>query len=384
MVRIRCISMIQSFRFVGVVHARVMRSHTLWPIHFPVECEELLRRVCQYCAPPSSTAWDLLHLADQPTSESFPKNSFRRRRHIPTMLRRLDEHLQGGIRVGTLTELVGRAGAAKTQLAFQVCVTAAYALGKGSIYIDTEQKMSLARLREMATLQQPSRERPTQDGPGEAGLHLQATDVLNNLTVHTPTSTEDLVAILKSLDDEILLRNQEAAETYTETQASSHCSSRTVLPVGLVVVDSIAAPARRDFGSGSAPERAAAMITCAQLLKRMADEHQMAVIVINQIGSTSGNRSIHDNHNVEQKQQAALGTSWHHCVSTRMLMENLEELPGGSDGSAVATPHPHRRHIRVIKSNVVGQGDPIPFQVSSLGVIDVADVMEATNAQTHA
>ena len=118
------------------------------------ECEELIRRVCLHCAPRSCTAWGLL----QATTTNDIVNGFRKLedtvsapvdrsahilRHLPTGLHGLDRRLRGGIRVGTLTELVGRAGTAKTQLAMQMCVLAASVHGLGSVYIDTEQKLNL-------------------------------------------------------------------------------------------------------------------------------------------------------------------------------------------------------------------------------------------------
>jgi RecA/RadA recombinase len=71
-------------------------------------------------------------------------------RYLPTGISSLDRHLRGGVRVGTITELVGKAGVGKTQLAMQLCVMAAR-YGQGCVYIDTEQKLSLDRMREIAS-----------------------------------------------------------------------------------------------------------------------------------------------------------------------------------------------------------------------------------------
>ena len=132
------------------------------------ECEVLIRRVCLHCAPRSCTAWGLL----QATTTNDIVNGFRQLedtvsapvdgsahilRHLPTGLHGLDRHLRGGIRVGTLTELVGRAGTAKTQLAMQMCVLAASVHGLGSVYIDTEQKLNLPRLKQIASERSSSR-----------------------------------------------------------------------------------------------------------------------------------------------------------------------------------------------------------------------------------
>ena len=61
----------------------------------------------------------------------------------------LDVCLKGGFGMGTISELVGRAGVGKSQLALQLCILAAK-YNQASIYIDTEKKLSLARLEEMA------------------------------------------------------------------------------------------------------------------------------------------------------------------------------------------------------------------------------------------
>ena len=59
--------------------------------------------------------------------------------------------LRGGFACGNISELVGRAGVGKSQLALQLCIMAARYNHQTSIYIDTEQKLSIARLQEMAS-----------------------------------------------------------------------------------------------------------------------------------------------------------------------------------------------------------------------------------------
>jgi RecA/RadA recombinase len=264
------------------------------------ECLELIRRVGNACAPKSSTALELLQQ--------------RATQCIPTGMTALDSHLRGGIRIGSLTELVGAPAVGKTQCAMQLCVLAAH-LGFGTIYVDTEQKLSIERLKEISVQKRTAMQ-----------LGCTREQVLANVTVHAPTSTKDLLVVLSSLEDEILL------------QTSSS------LPVRLLIVDSIAAPARRDFVN--AAERAAAVIQCAQQLKKLADECELAVVVINQVSSSSDS---------EREPRAALGTSWHHCVSTRIQLEHIQN----------ATV----RRASVVKSNVVGWRE-FGFQVDTVGVVD--------------
>lgn len=112
------------------------------------ECQEMIRRICHTCAcNPLST----LHLMGKSESECFFKsyNSMINERNLSSGVDSLDRILKGGFRVGVVTEIVGRAGVGKTQLAMQLCIIAGLNR-KGSIYIDTENKLNLSRLEEIA------------------------------------------------------------------------------------------------------------------------------------------------------------------------------------------------------------------------------------------
>jgi RAD51-like protein 1 len=296
--------------------------------------------------------------------------------HIPTSLSLLDAHMRGGIRLGSITEVVGHAGAGKTQFAMQLAVNAAR-FRKGSIYIDTEQKLNLPRLRAIAAKrnqqqsiqQHPSESATTNENINNETPYINEQQVLANVTVHAPHSTEELLSVLSSVEDEIVARNCPSPEDINTINR---------FPVSVLILDSIAAPARRDFGSGSAPQRAAAVIQSAQILKRLADQWNLCILVINQVGTTAD--SNHDNklsagigEDIARGATAALGTSWHHCVSTRI---HLKQEP--------ATDHDHhshrtdqqtspplvRRRCSIVKSNVVGSAE-FAFAVSDLGIVDV-------------
>lgn len=291
-----------------------------------------------------------------------------------------------------------------------------------SIYIDTEGKVSLERLREIATRRAhffnaqntmnrgsqhttastglnnsnnnnyenrgiASSFRARQGGatssvPGDETLYSSPQVVLDSVDIHKPKNVEDLFATLKDVEDSILFRNDEAS------------NSTSQYPVRLLVLDSIAAPIRQDFGTGaSAPQRAAAAIQVAQFLKRLADQQNLCVIVINQIGGGGGvgpersnefensaSRLNNSNNNFgtnrSSSQLAALGTSWHHCVSTRILLECETTFSADQSLSHVREqvtgtnrPYQHRQ-ATIVKSNMVGQGPPIGFQVTGLGVVD--------------
>lgn len=307
----------------------------------------MLKRICLQCsarpvtslAMLSRTTTDLTSLTSQQQTTRFQSSMLTqsqspsqveasqsfldigdRMRYLETGLPSLDG--KGGIRLGNITEVVGRAGAGKTQFALQLVLMAAK-YKQSSIYIDTEKKLSLARLKEMAAgrwsqhQQQGNEARATlndndnDQSTGHRFCFKHPNTVLQNMTVKQPNSTEELLDVLGCIEEEILHRNQQ------QQQGAAY-------PVRLLIVDSIAAPLKRDFGSNAVPQRAATAFSIAQTLKRYADQLHLAVIVINQVGieqqgqPAGGMERRHDQVAV----RAALGTSWHHCVSTRILVDH--------------------------------------------------------------
>lgn len=204
-----------------------------------------------------------------------------------------------------------------------------------------------------------------------------------------------LAVVCEGLEEEILTRNNNASSPQQESNAIPK------FPVGLIILDSIAAPARRDFGAETAPQRVAALFQTAQMLKRIADQLQVAVVVINQVGTIgdnvlkstaqhSMNRGVDGSDFVSV--QAALGTSWQHCVSTRILLEHERDphrettkkdsahdsthLPDGFSAQqlermAWTSERGHVRKATVVKSNVTSCTS-MSFEVTAMGVSQLA------------
>eukprot|EP00797_Seminavis_robusta_P012411 Sro1964_g308190.1 RAD51 homolog 3 (379) ;mRNA; r:8265-9401 len=315
------------------------------------EVQLFLHRVAKVCCPPPQTALELLQQSQQHANAKY----------LPTGWTALDNCLRGGIRIGSLTEFCGRAGAGKTQLAMQLCVTAAARCGQGTVYLDTEQKLSLTRLQEIVQHQHGNgqlRKRPrTHEYDDGTTTNMEPTtvaeqqqQVLDNVTVLSPTTMPDLMTALLQIEELVL--------------DAQHDNSNK-LPIGLVIVDSIAAPAKR--GAESAPERAAALFQCAQRLKQMADQLQLAILVVNQVAlersSFGGGVRV----------KAALGTSWRHCVSTRIMMEQQQQLeaqPQQQSGSPFVRET--ARTATIVKSNLVGL-QSVKYQIVGAGVVDAVE-----------
>lgn len=363
------------------------------PILTYEEVEIFFERVCGQCAPKPSRVLHLFRATKKITNAEKPIDidcvTFgNEMRQLPTSLPSLDRILGGGVRLASVTELVGRSGVGKTQLAFQLCITAAK-FNQGAIYIDTEKKLSLERLREMSEYR-----RAHNDNYDAIGSFKPGELVLDNLTLHQPGNSEELLEVLDELEYEILIRNQRAGAMTSPngTEAIDRGNTNTGIvdgkyPVRLLIVDSIAAPIRRDFGSGSAPQRAAVVFQCAQKLKRLADQLHMAVVVINQVGSGEGGvgasnddtvtREYGSEHQHHIPMRAALGTSWHHCVSTRLSLEAKtgNAIQHNSDSNErtyqpTMQTNPSIRKIAVTKSNKTEYGETY-FNITTMGIVEV-------------
>jgi RecA/RadA recombinase len=416
-----------------------------------------IERVCNQCAPKPSSVLRLLRSTDADTNSDVYISEYEndgngivprtqqlkerqqnlydtdsvsfgnKMRQLPTSLPSLDRILRGGVRLATVTELVGRSGVGKTQLAFQLCITAAK-FNQGAIYIDTEKKLSLERLREMSehrrrhTLQEksrreiektihrnkngtdvsrykprggnhpiPSNQESYSSSHYDDGGNYDIEDamatfkpgesVLDNITVHQPGNSEELLNVLDELEYEILIRNQSAGSALSksgDSEGMNTIGSNKIVqgkyPVRLLIVDSIAAPIRRDFGIGSAPQRAATIFQCAQKLKRLADQLHLAIVVINQAGSDEGSGGISNiSHGIGTSNFSGSGSEYQHAPVRAALGRQSVDNDNYNDPSfrqAVQTAPRVIRKISVTKSNTTGFGET-HFNITTMGIVEV-------------
>jgi RecA/RadA recombinase len=372
--------------------------HRLDPILTLNECIRLYQRICIHCTPNCKSAFSLLSTSkwsslplNENLPQSFVSNHIRCSNYsyyISTGWDTLDQTLHGGLRIGTITELMGCAGTGKTQLALQTTITTAvhqndhsnendqhnanHTNGGGTIWIDTEQKISLLRLQEMTI----SRCRSNQGNTDPENVYT----VLENVTIHSPSHFNEFINILDSLEDEIVERNAAAAAaSHTSGSVSSSQQKGKKLPVRLIVIDSIAAAIRRESTTSTttAQQQAICMMQVAQLLKRYADQYSIAILIINQTTSTT---TIHTfpsrstkSHYQQQHQRAALGTAWHHCVTTRIELQQQDTLDHDHHQHMTNSTNdqiPHR-HAKIVKSLTVEPTySPLPFQITTHGIVD--------------
>ena len=124
-----------------------------------------------------------------------------------------------------------------------------------------------------------------------------------------------------------------------------------------------------------APQRTANLFQLVQTLKRLSSQLKLAVIVINQV---TGPSSSMDLLNIDQVYphryerdghvHAALGSSWHHCVTTRLLLEHDRQVYT-RDGNNLGR---HEeviciRRATVVKSNVAPRSTML-FEIKCSGL----------------
>ena len=322
-----------------------------------------------------------MHQSNSINNDDNSNASHTSNRCIPTFLSELDKALKGGIRVGTITEVVGKAGVGKTQLGLQLCIAAAH-YQRGSIYIDTEQKLSVQRLQEMAREQWYHKtiiENRCTNHVGTEDCLKAVQRVLENVSVHQPQSSVDLFEDISKVEEEVssaLQNSISPARNGDERQKSRY-------PIQLLILDSIAAPFKREFASGAGAQRASMLLQLAQILKRIAQEWNIAVVTMNQVDFSPIGNTIMDGNGVgsrgsmvqeRRNRGAAMGTAWHHCVSTRLFFEHSRDphfLNNGRCDFEDESKKLYRekaRTVTITKSNQVGK-HVIPFHINKLGIV---------------
>ncbi|KAI9027946.1 P-loop containing nucleoside triphosphate hydrolase protein [Hyaloraphidium curvatum] len=266
---------------------------------------------------------------------------------ISTGLADVDEVLLGGLRHGTLSEIVGPNGVGKTQLVLQLCAMAGQ---HGHVlYFDAENAFNAQRLLEIASLRFPETYAST------AALE----DLSKRTHVFAVTSARELGAKLGELENFIAING-----------------------VRLIVVDSVAALVRRDFGiggghdsdgrqGGNAAQISDLLSAEASKMKYLAEHYNLAVVATNHVTTTSVRQSD------ERMVTAALGNTWHHATNMRIVLEYLvanADLSTTGQNRAIRTAgdtmvegRPTTRVLRIAKSSVAAAAS-FPYVIDGAGL----------------
>ena len=311
-----------------------LRIAQLLPDHDISSIDSILCTVSQVVAPSPQTAQELhTRLLNLNTA-------------VSTGLPELDTALGKGVPSDIVTELVGRAGVGKTQTCFTLSVNACLPKilsmaesEQGTVaYLDTERKFSPVRVLQIVE----SRLRLTFPNAVEERIKEVGQLVVSRIHVFTLTNCKDLLNCIKTLQTFIIQQS-----------------------VKLIVIDSVAAVARQDFGNGSIIQRQQWLNSLASELKYLAETFHVPVVVTNQVTTkqgglsnapklkhqqnmgrgddTSSSSSISMSSMINQSDrgymahastsvlQAALGNTWAHGVNTRLFVD-VETKPGMNHG----------------------------------------------------
>ncbi|GAP83857.1 putative DNA repair protein RAD57 [Rosellinia necatrix] len=193
-------------------------------------------------------------------------------RTISTLDASLDAALGGGVPTGYITEITGESGAGKTQflltLLLSVQLPPPHGLGRPALYISTEAALSTKRLSQILA-----------QNPFFRALDDDDDDNNNN------TVRPSLDRVISTVTPD--LESQDHILTY---QVPVEVARRGI---GLIVLDSVAANYRAEFDrggggtSGGGPNnmaaRSAELARLGHLLRELAQKHDLAVVVANQV-----------------------------------------------------------------------------------------------------
>ncbi len=173
---------------------------------------------------------------------------------ITTSSKNLDELLGGGVETQAITEAYARFSSGKTQLGFQLCINVQKAPEKGGLggsvlFVDTEHTFRPDRIVQLANA---------------AGLDPEAT--LKNIHVARAENSDHQMILIEKAEEIIKSKN-----------------------IRLIIVDSLTSQFRSDYmGRGALGERQQKLNKHVHMLQRLADKHNLAVYVTNQVMDDPG------------------------------------------------------------------------------------------------
>ncbi|NXI36969.1 XRCC3 protein, partial [Galbula dea] len=245
----------------------------------------------------------------------------------------LDSLLKGGIPLVGITELAGESSAGKTQISLQLCLCVQYpykygGLESGAVYICTEDVFPSKRLQQLIAQQQQLRA----EVPGEI---IQKIKFGNSIFVEHAADLETFHNCI--------------------TKRLSLLLSRGM--VRLVVVDSMAALFRCEFGVSDSVTKARYLQTFGAQLHSLSTRFRTPVMCINQCNFVTAEVIVFQFHTcrnlccflysaVDTKVSPALGITWANQLLMRLMVSRVSQL---EQSSGAASDHTGSvRTLRVV------------------------------------
>jgi DNA-repair protein XRCC3 len=246
----------------------------------------------------------------------------------------LDSSLQGGLLVPGLTEIAGTSAAGKTQLCLQLCLTSQLprecgGLEAGAVYICTGDVFPSKRLRQLT-------EFFIQD---HSKLKLTVKNISDNIYVeHVPT--------ISSLTAQLEYRLPSLLATGR---------------VKLMVIDSIAALFRSEYGVQQVVQRAQVLQACGSRLQHLSETYGVAVVCVNQVTAAMGS-----GRESTTGVRPALGLAWASLVGTRIMLHRDEVLGNSPDDNLCKVGIPSLIQVSYVTLYLYTVLPTLPFPRTSL------------------
>ncbi|NXO93898.1 XRCC3 protein, partial [Certhia brachydactyla] len=225
----------------------------------------------------------------------------------------LDNLLKGGIPVVGITELAGESSAGKTQISLQLCLCVQYpykygGLESGAVYICTEDVFPSKRLQQLIDQQHKLRA----DVPAEI---IQKIRFGNSIFVERAADLDSFQQCITRRLSLLLARGM----------------------VRLVVIDSIAALFRCEFGPAESALKARYLQTFGAQLHSLSTKFRTPIMCINQsvtmANSAALSHSVVTPGVVGSRVTPALGITWSNQLLMRLMVSRIS-LPRHSPGAA--------------------------------------------------
>jgi len=168
---------------------------------------------------------------------------------ITTGSQELDNLLGGGVETQAITECFGKYSSGKSQLGFQLCVNAQLPKDQGGmdgavLFVDSEATFRPERVKQLAEAQ-----------------GLDPEKVLDNIFVARAVNSDHQIVLVDKAEEVIKEKN-----------------------IKLLIVDSLTSQFRSDYvGRGALGERQQKLNKHVHMLQKLADTHNLAVYVTNQV-----------------------------------------------------------------------------------------------------
>ncbi|XP_043787235.1 DNA repair protein XRCC3-like [Apis laboriosa] len=208
---------------------------------------------------------------------------------LTTGCSKFDTLLKGGITNRGITQIYGAASTGKTQLALQLCLTVQLpktegGLAAGAIYICTESIFPSRRLQEL----------------------IQKLEITKKHGINGDLIFVEHISTIEELEICLLHR----IPTLISVQK-----------IGLIVIDSIAAPYRVEDWKDESNNRAKSLRIIGQQLHKLC-KNNICIVCINQVTTDIYNNVLNDNLNV----RPTLGTTWLSMITTSIQFYRIDSL----------------------------------------------------------